>query len=192
MGRRSVVAAASPIRDAAQLSADLGSLRGLPLAELRHRWRTLGCPSLPKTLPAFLVLRLVAYKMQAQRFGELNAGLRKALIQHGRGETFTPPSAGAVGSAPRTLVAGTLLTREWNGHVHHVMVLAEGFAWNGQTFGSLSEVARAITGTRWSGPVFFGLKTKEKMREGKPKAAARTRSRDPAALGRVDIGIGGP
>ena len=59
---------------------------------------------------------------------------------------------------PRSeLRAGTLLTREWEGHLQQVMVLADGFSWNGKTYPSLSQVAFAITGTRWSGPRFFGL-----------------------------------
>jgi hypothetical protein len=55
---------------------------------------------------------------------------------------------------------GTLLTREWDGHMQRVMVLAEGFSWNGKTYPSLSQVAFAMTGTRWSGPRFFGLSDK--------------------------------
>ena len=59
---------------------------------------------------------------------------------------------------PRTaLRPGTLLTREWEGHLQQVMVLADGFSWNGKTYPSLSKVAFAMTGTRWSGPRFFGL-----------------------------------
>jgi DUF2924 family protein len=59
---------------------------------------------------------------------------------------------------PRTeLRPGTLLTREWDGHLQRVMVLADGFSWNGKTYASLSMVALAMTGTRWSGPRFFGL-----------------------------------
>ena len=55
---------------------------------------------------------------------------------------------------------GTTLVREWNGNLHRVMVLADGFAWNDKTFESLSKVAFAITGTRWNGPRFFGLRDK--------------------------------
>jgi hypothetical protein len=62
---------------------------------------------------------------------------------------------------PRTeLRAGTLLTREWEGQLQQVMVLADGFSWNGKTYPSLSKVAFAITGSRWSGPRFFGRRDK--------------------------------
>ena len=59
---------------------------------------------------------------------------------------------------------GTSLRREWNGHMQRVTVLAEGFAWNGKTYPSLSQVAFAITGTRWNGPRFFGLRDKPSKR----------------------------
>jgi len=68
------------------------------------------------------------------------------------------PSINDVGQ----LKPGTLLVREWQGRLHRVMVLADGFSWNGKTLGSLSEVARAITGTRWNGWLFFGLKNRGK------------------------------
>jgi hypothetical protein len=58
------------------------------------------------------------------------------------------------------LKPGTLLVREWDGHLHQVMVLADGFAWNDQVYSSLSKVAFAMTGTRWNGPRFFGLRDK--------------------------------
>jgi hypothetical protein len=62
--------------------------------------------------------------------------------------------------AERSCVPAPLLTREWDGHLQRVMVLAEGFAWNGKTYPSLSKVAFAITGSRWNGPRFFGLRDK--------------------------------
>ena len=61
---------------------------------------------------------------------------------------------------PAELRPGTVLGREWNGRMHRVAVLAEGFAWNGKSYPSLSKVALAITGTRWNGPKFFGLRDK--------------------------------
>lgn len=70
----------------------------------------------------------------------------------GRGEGDVPPPE------QRGTKPGTLLVREWNGELQRVMVLQEGFAWNGQTFDSLSKVAFAITGTKWNGPRFFGLR----------------------------------
>ena len=69
-----------------------------------------------------------------------------------------------VAEAP-TIRPGTVLGREWNGEMHRVAVLAEGFAWNGNTYPSLSKIAFAITGTRWNGPRFFGLREKASKQE---------------------------
>ena len=77
-------------------------------------------------------------------------GLRKGLTGLWLTSTGPEPSCGP----------GTLLTREWDGHLQRVMVLADGFSWNGKTYPSLSKVAFAMTGTRWSGPRFFGLSDK--------------------------------
>jgi hypothetical protein len=68
------------------------------------------------------------------------------------------------------LTPGTVLVREWDRHSHRVMVVADGFAWNGQTYDSLSKVAFAITGTKWNGPRFFGMRDKED----RPVAEARS------------------
>ena len=67
-----------------------------------------------------------------------------------------------VDSLKSSVAQGTILGREWNGRMHRVAVLADGFAWNGKTYASLSKVALAITGTRWNGPRFFGLRDKSK------------------------------
>ena len=71
---------------------------------------------------------------------------------------------------------GTILAREWNGSMHRVAVLADGFAWNGKTYPSLSKIAQAITGTRWNGPRFFGLRDKPRrrcaMKAQEPKAGS--------------------
>jgi Protein of unknown function (DUF2924) len=73
------------------------------------------------------------------------------------------------------LLPGAILTREWNGHTHRVMVVANGFAWEGQTYDSLSSVALAVTGTKWNGTRFFGLRsaTQASGRSGSPGAARR-------------------
>jgi hypothetical protein len=109
----------------------------------------------PAHLPRHLLFRILAYRLQADRLGDLDADCRRLLERIG-----SAASDGLVAdlSRPRTgLKPGTLLTREWDGHLQRVMVLADGFSWNGKTYPSLSQVAFAITGTRWSGPRFFGL-----------------------------------
>jgi hypothetical protein len=100
----------------------------------------------------------LAYRLQADRLGELDADGRRLLDRIGSGSSDETDRLVADLNRSRTeLKPGTLLTREWGGHLQRVMVLADGFSWNGTTYPSLSKVAFAITGTRWSGPRFFGL-----------------------------------
>ena len=98
--------------------------------------------------------------MQADRLGDLDTATRRLLdrIASGSAEVRRVPTG--LTRSRTELRPGTLLVREWNGHPQRVMVLADGFAWNGNTYRSLSEVAHAMTGTRWSGPRFFGVRNR--------------------------------
>jgi hypothetical protein len=90
--------------------------------------------------------------------GDLDPATRRLLQRIAASEKPDKDRLGSVLAPPKAeLRPGTVLVREWDGHPQQVMVLPDGFAWNGSTYGSLSEVACAITGTRWSGPRFFGL-----------------------------------
>ena len=113
----------------------------------------------PPHLPRHLLFRVLAYRLQADLFGDLDSESQRLLDRSG-----SPEDAGqrAVDLSRRTasLRPGTVLGREWNGQMQRVAVLADGFAWNGKTYPSLSKVAFAITGTRWNGPKFFGLRDK--------------------------------
>ena len=105
------------------------------------------------------MFRVLAYRLQADLLGDLDGESQRLLDR-----SESPEDAGkrAVDFARRTgnLRPGTVLAREWNGQMHRIAVLADGFAWNGKTYPNLSKVAFAITGTRWSGPKFFGLRDK--------------------------------
>lgn len=129
------------------VSDEVAVLDALPLADLRVRWtQLLGTPA-PKVGTSMLRLAL-AWEMQARSLGGLSRGTSRALDQLARGRTRTDG-----------VRAGMRLARDWKGRVHVVEVGEdETIRWEGREFGSLSEVARAITGTRWSGPAFFGLK----------------------------------
>ena len=140
-----------------RLQADLARLAAMDLAGLRRRWRTLFGRSAPEGLPRALLQRMLAYRVQADALGDLDRDTARALERLGRGEGDLPLPE-TRGTKP-----GTLLVREWEGTLHRVMVLEEGYAWNGQSFESLSKVARAITGTNWNGPRFFGLRQKENV-----------------------------
>jgi hypothetical protein len=101
-----------------------------------------------------LLSRAMAYRLQEQVVG----GLRAATLRRLRrlAEDLRAGEAAKITSAP-TLQPGVRLMREWNGETHVVEVLADGFSWRGAAYQSLSAIARAITGVRWSGPRFFGL-----------------------------------
>jgi len=102
---------------------------------------------------------VLAYRLQADLLGDLDGESQRLLDR-----SVSPEDAGhhAVKLARRTsdLRPGTVLGREWNGQMQRVLVLADGFAWNGKTYPSLTKVAFAVTASRWSGPKFFGLRDK--------------------------------
>jgi hypothetical protein len=140
--------------DTTTLEDEIARLRGLDLQSLQARWRTMFGRRAPAHLPKHLLLRIVAYRLQADRHGDLDQATVRSLdrlAKAGASRSAPLPEAGSVRP-------GTLLVREWDGVLHRVMALDEGYAWNGTSYRSLSQVARAITGTRWSGPRFFGLR----------------------------------
>ena len=105
---------------------------------------------------------VIANRIQADRFGDLDHETKQVLDRTVAKETG-PVTSARLASFDRKrteLTPGTVLVREWDRQSHRVMVMADGFAWNGQTYDSLSKVALAITGTKWNGPRFFGLREK--------------------------------
>jgi len=143
----------------AALASEIAHLRGLDLESLRARWRSLTGRVTTPRLPKTLLLRVLAYRVQAAALGDLDNATGRLLDRIAdearSGKRIDVPVPDRAGLKP-----GTVLVREWEGAPHRVMVLADGFAWNGGTYPSLSKVARAITGTRWNGPRFFGLRDK--------------------------------
>jgi hypothetical protein len=135
------------LADHENLAEELRRLPRLSRHSLAERWTSLfGAPPPPRTSRA-LMIRAVAYKMQERVYGGLSPATRRLLMAE--------PGASA---PPRRLAPGTVLLREWQGVTHQVTVLEDGVLWRGKSHRSLSEVARLITGSRWSGPLFFGLK----------------------------------
>jgi hypothetical protein len=138
------------------LDNEIARLRGLEVGELQARWHTVFRRRAPPHLPRHLLFRVLAYRLQADHLGDLDPDTRRLLDRSG--DPIEIGRLAADRNHRRTeLRPGTLLTREWGGHLQRVMVLADGFAWSGKTYPSLSKVAFAMTGTRWSGPRFFGL-----------------------------------
>jgi hypothetical protein len=145
------------------VEGEIAHLRGLDLKGLRARWRSVLQRPAPDHLPRHLLFAIIAYRIQADRFHDLDHETRQLLDRTGLKESGTAMSARLVSfDRKRTeLTPGTVLVREWDRQSQRVMVMSDGFAWNGQTYDSLSKVALAITGTRWNGPRFFGLRDKE-------------------------------
>lgn len=139
------------------IEVEIARLRSLDLDGLRQAWRAVfGRPAMPH-IPKHILLRILAYRSQAEAFGDLSRSAVQLLdgIARGSDDDAIVPAVSASG-----LRSGTVLLREHDGKRHHVMVVPDGFAWNGKTYPSLSKVAFAITGTKWNGPRFFGLREK--------------------------------
>ena len=146
---------------ATRLSPDneIAHLGGLDLHGLRARWKSMLRQQPPSHLPRHLLFAVLAYRLQADELGDLDPATARLLKQIAtRGGTVE--ATNEFSHRRIELKPGTILTREWNAQAYRVMVVDEGFAWNGKTYDSLSKVAFAITGTNWNGPRFFGLRDK--------------------------------
>lgn len=131
--------------DSHGLDAELALLPQLSWPGLRQRWTEVTGRPVPRVKHALLRMAL-AYELQASVYGGLSRRAEQRLAQM---------SSADAASRDRT----TKLVREWKGTLHTVLLTEQGaIQWNGKTWSSLSEVAREITGTRWSGPAFFGLR----------------------------------
>ncbi|MEX2616006.1 MAG: DUF2924 domain-containing protein [Alphaproteobacteria bacterium] len=147
MARNSRAARQDPEQAVARLS-------DLPHPELAARWRALSGAAPPKGLSRRLLLLALAYRVQADVLGDLDPATDRRLRRIAAGV----PNSGPAPNPGVALKPGMRLMREWNGRTHIVDVTADGLLWNGTPCSSLSAIARAITGARWSGPRFFGLR----------------------------------
>jgi len=131
-----------------ELTAALASLPGLTTDAVRALYRKLHRRSPPAAFSHVLLIRAVAYKLQEQVRGGLSPETKLLLDKLARGKA----------QSARWIKPGSSIVRSWGGQTHQVVVTPEGFLWNGSVHASLSEIARRITGTRWNGPRFFGLR----------------------------------
>src|SRR6266403_2034254 len=141
---------------------EIAHLRGLDLKGLRSRWQSVFQRPPPDHVPRHLLFAIIAYRIQADRFGDLDHETTQLLGRTGAKESGAAMSARLVSFDQKRseLTPGTVLVREWDRQSQRVMVMSDGFAWNGQTYDSLAKGAFAITGTKWNGPRFFGLRDK--------------------------------
>jgi len=155
------IAAEAP--EDSSVRAEIARLRSLDVKTLRARWRTSFGRNAPPHVARHLLFSMLAYRLQAEVLGDLDAETVRFLrkIELAPSKQAAVPLTQAFERRRRNLPPGTVLTREWGGRHHRVMVLDGGFAWQGQTYSSLSEIAKAITGTKWNGPRFFGLRDKK-------------------------------
>jgi hypothetical protein len=163
----------------APLATVLAGLEGLELEGLRRQWRNHLGGEAPAHLPRWLLLRVLGHRLQVAAFGDLDKSVRRLLRDESdgeKGQNIAPfDRRDAQTRDGIALRPGALLVREWQGKLERVMVLEEGFAWNGKNFRSLSQIAKAMTGTNWNGHRFFALRQTKGTQVGGKSASGKRR-----------------
>lgn len=140
--------------DTGRLASELTGLPGLDRTALVEQWRRLYETEPPDHISRSLLIQAIAYRLQEQALGGLKPSTRRILEK-----AVEDVKAGRqISTSAYTAKPGMRLLREWHGVTHEVVILEKGVQFQGKCYRSLSEVAYAITGSRWSGPLFFGLK----------------------------------
>ena len=140
----------------AAIASQIAQLRALSRPQLLDMWQKLYDRAAPPGIRRELLVPFLAYRMQEHAYGGLKSSARSELRRIARD---LEKSAGSTRLIPRRKIkAGTRLLREWRGQTHEVITTESGYEYRGVGYRSLSEIARKVTGTRWSGPAFFGLK----------------------------------
>ena len=146
------VAEADPV-----VEVELDRLVKEPVAALRLRYRELFRSAPPPAFGPDLLRRSIAQRIQEKAYGGLSRHTQRLLDQLAKAIAAKPNNQLEL---PRRIKPGSELVRTWKGKTYRIVVLETGFAYDGNTYASLSEIASFITGTRWNGPRFFGLRTK--------------------------------
>ena len=146
------------------LAEEIAELPRLNRAQLREKWQLALKKEPPAHLRKQLLVPLLAYKLQEQAYGGLRPEVKRRLRELANSFESESNRANAKHVARRPIKPGTRLIRQWQGETHHITVCDDGFDYNGKKYSSLSKIARLITGTRWSGPLFFGIKQNQKHR----------------------------
>ena len=154
------------------LGAEIDRIASLTIEGLRKEWRQTHGSDAPAGLTKDLIARALTYRLQELAFGGLSRSVARTLRELGNAD-----------AEPRRQVkAGSIIVREYEGVLHEVLVVPGGFCWQGKTFDSLSTIAKAITGTNWNGPRFFGLRSKRTIEEEAEVAARRAEAAKPTVL----------
>jgi Protein of unknown function (DUF2924) len=140
-----------------EVEAELERLPKMPIAELRSRYRELFRAEPPKAFGPDLLRRSIAHCIQERAYGGLSQQCKRLIDQLVRSAQAKPTGRLEL---PRRIKPGSELARTWNRRTYRVVVMEGGFAWEGRTYSSLSEIASEITGTKWNGPRFFGLRSR--------------------------------
>ncbi|WP_137871299.1 DUF2924 domain-containing protein [Sphingopyxis sp. 2PD] len=141
-----------------KVDAIIAAMPAMQRSEVEAQWNKLGAGEAPR-LPDPLFRRLTAQMLQERRYGDVPAIIRRELarlteVAPETAESSRPPVT------PIRISDGTRLIREWNGRTIEVLVRDDAFEWEGRTYKSLSHIAREVTGAHWSGPRFFGMRTR--------------------------------
>jgi hypothetical protein len=169
--------------DPAAIEADIDQIRSLGIDALRQRWRMTFGAIPPKGLTKDILGRMIAYRIQEEAFGGLDRETIKLLDRLAQGQK---PS-----ELNRRLKPGTVLVREYEGTRHIVTVVPDGFLWQGGTYSSLSTIAHEITGTKWNGPRFFGLRVPGAQQAEKAPAEPASANTKPPRRGRSSVQASG-
>jgi hypothetical protein len=164
--------------NAAAIEAEVDQIRSLGIDALRARWRMLFGAVPPKGLSKDMIGRMIAYRIQEEAFGGLDRETVRLLDRLARGEKL---------ELNRRLKTGTVLVREYNEERHTVTVVPDGFLWRDMTYSSLSIIAQAITGTKWNGPRFFGLRVPSHPNNANVAKEPRSQKQKPAKRNRSSV-----
>ena len=149
---------------AMDLETELSRITSLTIDQLRVEWRELIGLDPPPAFSKDLIARALCHRLQEQALGGISRRMRKAVGAIGKGDQ----------GLEQRIKPGSLLVREYNGKLHEVRVVPDGFSWQGETYASLSTIARKITGTKWNGPRFFGLRDDRTDQAAAGKASSST------------------
>ena len=158
-----------------KLEAEIDQIRSLPISEVKALWRQTFKSLPPSALGKDMLGRMICYHLQEKALGGLSRASLRLLDEIGRGGPANK-------NRQRHLKPGTVLVREYQGERHSVVVASDGFVWREETYASLSTIACLITGTKWNGPKFFGLRVSsgevDKTGAGTPSRPRRSKGRE--------------